>query len=382
MDDPHLERARRLLARVPLIDGHNDLPCTIHEWPEAPGDVRAYDLRARAPGRTDLDRLARGMVGGQFWAAYVPCDLPPGARRFALAQIALAHELFAAYPERFEQARTADDIERVHRAGRIACLIGVEGGHAIEGSLDALRSFHDLGVRYLTLTHNCTNELADAAYDDPRHGGLSPLGVEVVREMNRLGMLVDLAHTSTQAMHAALDASEAPVIWSHACARALVDHPRNVPDDVIRRLPRNGGIVMITFVPAFAGRIHHGWDTHETEERLALEARHGRGAVEVARGLEAWRGRNPEPGATVAEVADHVEHVRAVAGGDHVGIGSDFEGSSRVVEGLEDVSTFPALFAELARRGWSDDELERLAGGNILRVMRAAEAVAARSAAA
>jgi membrane dipeptidase len=375
--DVHLERALRVLARVPLVDGHNDLPCAIREWPDAPGDVRAYDLRARTPGRTDLERLRRGRVGAQFWAVYVPCEHAGSARRFALEQITLAKEVFATYPEHLEEATTAAEVERVFRAGRIACLLGLEGGHAIEGSLDVLRSYHRLGVRYLTLTHNCSTDWADAGYDEPRHGGLSPFGVEVVREMNRLGMMVDLAHTSADTMRRALDVTASPVIWSHAGARALVDHPRNVPDDVLRRLPANGGVVMVTFVPAFVGARHHGWDAQETERRRALENEHGSGHSDVAHSLEEWRRKNPEPRASLSEVADHVEHVRAVAGIDHVGVGSDFDGSSRVVEGLEDVSTFPALFAELARRGWSDGELAKLAGENILRVMSAAEATAA-----
>jgi membrane dipeptidase len=375
--DRHLDRARRVLERVPLIDGHNDLPCAIREWPDAPGDVRAYDLRSRTPGRTDLERLGRGMVGAQFWAIYVPCESEAPAQ-VALEQIALAKEVFATYPDRLEEAVGAADVERVFRAGRIACLLGVEGGHAIEDSLDVLRRYFELGVRYLTLTHNCSTEWADAGLDEPRHGGLSGFGVEVVREMNRLGMMVDLSHTSADVMRQALDVSEAPVIWSHASARALVDHPRNVPDDVLRRLPENGGIVMITFVPAFVGGRHHGWDVLETEHRWALEAAHGSGDPKVARGLEEWRRKNPEPQSSLSEVADHVEHVRDVAGIDHVGIGSDFDGSSRVVEGLEDVSTFPALFAELARRGWGDAELAKLAGENMLRVMRATAATGAR----
>jgi membrane dipeptidase len=330
-----LERARRLLARAPLIDGHNDLAWTIREHG---GDAASYDLRVRTPGRTDLPRLAEGGVGGQFWAAYVPCtetgdDVP---ERF-LSVLALARQVFAAYPDRFEEAFTADDVERANAAGRIACLLGVEGGQAIGGSLERLRALRALGVRYLTLTHNCTTDWADAATDAPRHGGLSPFGVRVVEEMNRLGMLVDVSHTSPEAMHKALDVSAAPLIWSHASARSVVDHPRNAPDDALARLRDNGGIAMVTFVPRF-----------------------------VAAGRPA----------RLTDVADHLDRMRAVAGADHVGVGSDFDGFAGEVEGLEDVARFPALFAELIERGWSDEDLEKLARGNILRVMRAVERIA------
>ena len=328
-----------------------------------------YDLRRRTQGRTDLPRLAEGMVAGQFWALYVPCGPDQrGAKRSFLAEVALAKEVFAAYPDRFAEAFTAEEVVDAFERGRIACLIGLEGGQAIEGSLEALREFRALGVRYLTLTHNCTTDWADSALDETRHGGLSRFGIEVVREMNRLGMLVDLSHTSPETMQAALDVAEAPIVWSHAGARALVDHPRNVPDDALARLPQNGGLAMVTFVPAFVSARHLEWDALEADARGGLPEEE----------LHAWREENPMPVATLADVADHVEHIRRVAGVDHVGIGSDFDGFSRPTEGLEDVSCFPGLFAELAHRGWPDDDLAKLAGGNILRVMREAERAADR----
>jgi membrane dipeptidase len=372
--DPHLETARRVLASTPLIDGHNDLPCLITEWKDAPGDVEAYDLRVRAPGCTDLDRLEAGMVGAQFWAIYVACERPvQGSAADAFAMIALAKRIFAAYPDRFEEARNADDVLRVFASGRIASLLGVEGGQVLEDSLDNLRRLWELGVRYLTLTHNCTTSWADSAMDEPRHSGLTPFGVRVIREMNRLGMLVDLSHVSAATMHAALDVSHAPVIWSHAGARTLVDHPRNVPDDVLDRVPGNRGIVMVTFVPAFVSAAHHRWDLLETRTRIEERARQGHGDVHE------YHYENPMPAATLSDVADHLDYLYRRIGPEHVGIGSDFEGTSRLVQGLEDVSTFPALFAEMSRRGWSEAELGLLAGGNILRVMREAEAAAARN---
>jgi membrane dipeptidase len=365
-DRPHVEAARRVLARAPVIDGHNDLVWVIRE---RGGDPLAYDLRRMTAGRTDLPRLREGMVGGQFWAVYSPCGPDQrGARRAFLAEIALAKEIFAAYPDDLAEAFTADEVTAAFGRGRIACLIGIEGGQALEGSLDALREFRALGVRYITLTHNCATDWADAALDEPRHGGLSRFGEDVVREMNRLGMLVDLSHTSPATMHAALDVSTAPVVWSHAAARALVDHPRNVPDDALARLPANGGVAMVAFVPAFVSARHLEWDALEADARGGLAEEE----------LSAWREENPTPLATLADVADHVEHVRGVAGVDHVGIGSDFDGFSRTTQGLEDVSCFPALFAELAARGWADDDLAKLAGGNILRVMREAERAADR----
>ena len=336
----HLERAREILRTTPLIDGHNDLPWAIRQSPTARKSVEAYNIAGRTQGHTDLDRLAEGLVGAQFWSVYIPSSYADsGFARVQLEQIDIARQFIAKYSEHFGFASGASDIDRVFGQGRIASMLGIEGGHAIENSLGALRAYYDLGVRYMTLTHAQTIDWADSATDLPRHGGLSPFGEEVIREMNRLGMLVDLSHVAPSTMSDVLNVTDAPVIFSHSSARALRDHPRNVPDSILTRLPENGGVVMVTFVPGFLT---------DREE------------------------------ATLADVADHIEHIRRVAGIDHVGIGGDFDGISSVPVGLEDVSTYPALFAELIRRGWSDDELRQLAGENLLQVMRSAEATARR----
>ena len=376
--DPALERARRILRSVPLIDGHNDLPWEIRHSRTAPMDVAAYDLRTRTPGHTDLERLKAGQVGAQFWSIYVPGEVKDsGYARIQLEEFDIARRVIARYPERLTLALTADDIEREFRRGRIASLLGMEGGHVIENSLGALRSYYDLGARYLTLTHNVTLDWADAAADTARHGGLTEFGREVVREMNRLGMLVDLSHVSPATMSDALDVTEAPVIFSHSSARALTEHVRNVPDSILRRLPRNGGVVMVTFVPAFVSNEVARWEKRTEEEQKRIETGTA-DTAEVRLRMEQYVTANPRPEATLAQVADHIEHVRKVAGPDHVGIGSDFDGISYVPVGLEDVSTFPQLFAELIRRGWSDDDLRKLAGRNLLRAMRASERTAAR----
>lgn len=338
--DEHLDRARRILAETPLIDGHNDLPWAIRTYEPAPRSVAAYDLTRRTPGHTDLERLRQGMVGAQFWSVYVPANVgDSGFARIQLEEIDIARQFIAKYSGQLELALGASDVERIFGSGKIASLLGMEGGHAIENSLGALRAYYDLGVRYLTLTHSATIDWADACTDEPIHGGLTPFGEAAVREMNWLGMLVDLSHASPGTMSDALNVTAAPVIFSHSAARALRDHPRNVPDSIIRRLPQNGGVLMVTFVPSFL--------------------------VE---------GRD----ATIADVADHIEQVRRIAGPDHVGIGSDFDGITSTPIGLEDVSTYPALFAELSRRGWSDEDMQKLAGENLLRVMREVEAVARR----
>ncbi|MBA3258033.1 MAG: membrane dipeptidase [Gemmatimonadales bacterium] len=376
--DSALERARKLLRSTPLIDGHNDLPWAIREVETAPRDVARYDLRGQVPGHTDLARLRAGMVGAQFWSVYIPGEIrDSGYARVQLEQIDIARRIVARYPDRLAPALTADDIRREFKRGRIGSLLGMEGGHALENSLGALRAYHALGARYMTLTHNVTLDWADAALDTARHGGLTEFGREVVREMNRLGMLVDLSHVSPATMSDALDVAEAPIIFSHSAARGLVEHGRNVPDSILARLPRNGGVIMVTFVPDFVSQKVADW-------AAALDALAAQVSASVTdstdrtRLLESWVAAHPAPKATLAQVADHIDHVRKVAGASHVGIGSDFDGITNVVVGLEDVSTFPALFAELIRRGWSDGDLRKLAGENLLRVLRASESTAAR----
>jgi membrane dipeptidase len=351
----HMDKAIRVLSTTPLFDGHNDLPWAIRN--ESNSDVNAYDLRATVPGHTDIERLRRGMVGVQFWSVYIPSSsVETGAAKMQLEQIDIAKQVFAKYPDVFQEATTPDAALAAFGAGRVASVMGMEGGHAIENSLGALRAFFEMGARYMTLTHSANTDWADAGTDEPRHDGLTEFGREVVREMNRLGMLVDLSHTAPATMNDVLDIAEAPVIFSHSSTRALVDHPRNVPDDVLRRLPANGGVVMVTFVPSFINAEVKAFS------ELPEEQRQGR----------------QEPRATLSDVADHIEHVRDVAGIDHVGIGGDFDGITSVPVGLEDVSTYPALFAELSRRGWSEIDLRKLAGDNLLRVWRAAEDAAAR----
>jgi membrane dipeptidase len=349
--DRHMQAALRVLASTPLVDGHNDLPWAIRNQEEAPMDVAAYDLRHRTSGHTDIPRLRSGGVGAQFWSVYVPsAAVEEGAARVQLEEIDIARQMIAAYPDHLELALSPSDVERVFGAGKIASMLGMEGGHAIENSLGSLRAFYDLGARYMTLTHSETIDWADACTGEVRHNGLTRFGEEVVHEMNRLGMLVDLSHVSPATMSDALDMVEAPVIFSHSSARALTNHVRNVPDSILRRMPSNGGIVMVTFVPSFIN-----------EE------------VRVYQGP-----REDIPRATLADVADHIEYIRDVAGIDHVGIGGDFDGITSTPVGLEDVSTYPALLAELSLRGWSEAELRKVAGENLLRVWREAEGAARR----
>lgn len=372
------EVARRALRAAPLIDGHNDLPWAIREAKDAPMDVEAYDLTKKTSGHTDLPRLRQGLVGGQFWSIYIPGEIrDSGYARVQLEEFDIAKRVIAKYPKDLAFAWTADDVRRAHKAGKIASMLGLEGGHAIENSLGALRVYRDLGARYMTLTHNVTLDWADAALDTARHGGLTAFGKEVVREMNRMGMLVDLAHVSPGTMSDALDVTEAPVIFSHSGARALVDVARNVPDSILRRLPSNGGVVMVPVVPGFTSRAVFDWEQAADKARAEAVAK---GADEAAlrQMIQEYRRAHPMPRATIADVADHIEHVRQVAGVDHVGVGADYDGIGATPIGLEDVSTYPALFAELARRGWTQAELEKLAGRNVLRVMERAEQVAAR----
>ena len=374
-----LDRARRVLASTPLIDGHNDLAWAIRESKTAPRDVDAYDLRQRTAGHTDIARLREGMVGGQFWSVYIPGEIADsGFARVQMEQIDIARRMVEKYPEAFEWALTASDLRRAHKDGKIGSLLGLEGGHAIENSLGTLRAYYDLGARYLTLTHNVTTAWADAALDSAKHGGLTPFGKEVVREMNRMGMLVDLSHVSPGTMSDVLDVTEAPVIFSHSGGRALVDHPRNVPDSILRRVPANGGVVMVPFVTAFVSREVAAYEHEEQLFTADARKRSGGDTVMVQNEVAAWRASHPIPHATLSQVADQIDYVRKVAGVDHVGIGGDFDGITTVVVGLEDVSKYPALFAELVHRGWSDNDLRKLAGENLLRVLEQAEQVAAR----
>jgi membrane dipeptidase len=375
-----LARARRILTSTPLIDGHNDLAWAIREDSTAPMDVVAYDLRKRTHGHTDLDRLKKGMIGGQFWSIYIPGEhADSGYARLQLEQFDIARQFIAMYPERLQLALSAQDIRDAFKRGKIGSLLGMEGGHAIENSLGALRAYYDLGARYMTLTHNVTLDWADAALDSARHGGLTEFGKEVVREMNRMGMLVDLSHVSPGVMSDALDVSEAPVIFSHSDARALVDVPRNVPDSILKRLDRNGGVVMVTFVPSFISKQFADYEHEYNESQRAARQRLGSGDRDALKKEgDAWKAVHPEPQVTLSQVADHIEYIRKVAGVDHIGIGGDFDGISVVIKGLEDVSTYPALFAELAHRGWSDEDLKKLAGENVLRVFAKAEEVAQR----
>jgi membrane dipeptidase len=373
----HLARAMSILRRQPIIDGHNDLPWAARE--AADYDLTVLDLNdTEDETHTDLRRLRAGHVGAQFWSVWVPPDLADdGALVATLEQIDFVHQMIAAYPDDFVLAVGADDIAAAQATGRIACLIGAEGGHSIGGSLGALRTLFMLGVSYLTLTHNKNVPWADSATDVPAAHGLTQFGREVIGEMNRLGMLVDLSHVSPETMDAALDVSEAPVIFSHSSCRELVDHPRNVPDAVLNRLRDNGGMCMVSFVPEFVSVECHAWS-----ERLDEYMRHRMDDPGDRDTRERMRQEfirvEPQPRATLRQVADHIEHARSILGVNGVGIGGDYDGSPDFPEDLPDVSAYPALFAELVARGWSDAECELLAGGNVLRVMRAAHVVAER----
>jgi membrane dipeptidase len=364
-------QARDLLRRFPLIDGHNDLPWALRRR----GEV---DLSAPVTGtHTDLPRLAAGGVGAQFWSVYVPASLAgDGAVAAVLEQIDLARRMITRYPAALELALTAADVERIFASGRVASLLGAEGGHAIAGSLGVLRMLYALGVRYMTLTHNANVGWADSATDDRAAGGLTDFGRDVVREMQRIGMLVDLSHTSTDTMHDTLDVAAVPVIFSHSSARAVCDSPRNVPDDVLARLPGNGGVCMVTFVPGFVSQECADWLAGLKAEaaRRGLDPRNLQQLDDI---MPEWEAAHPPPRATLAQVADHIDHVREVAGVPHVGLGGDFDGTPDVTVGLEDVSAYPALFAELLARGWTEADCAALAGGNLLRVLRAAESAAA-----
>ncbi|HYB33442.1 MAG TPA: dipeptidase [Steroidobacteraceae bacterium] len=382
----------RVLARTPVIDGHNDLPWEIRE--RFGGDLSKVDLAASTavlvppaghpPLMTDIPRLRQGRVGAQFWSVWIPVDIKGAqAVQTTLEQVDLVKAMCARYPHDLAMAYSAADIVRVIGTHRIASLIGVEGGHQINNSLVVLRAYYDAGARYLTLTHSTNTDWADSATDTPAHHGLTRFGAEVVREMNRLGMLVDLSHVSEETMRAALAVSEAPVIFSHSSARALVDHPRDVPDEVLRLVARNGGVVMVNFAPDYVSEARRRWDADRMAEKARDDSPPFGGLYigqpeRAAAALTAWEQAHPKPPVGIGDVADHIEHIRAVAGVDHVGLGSDFDGIPETPAGLDGVDKFPALLAELKRRGWPDDELVKVAGTNLLRVLRGAEAVSAR----
>jgi membrane dipeptidase len=373
-------RIDRILKATPLIDGHNDIAEQLGDYHDGKVDALASgtDKWPVRPLMTDMARLHAGRVGGQFWSVYIDGTITGDAAiRRTLEQIDIVDRMIAAYPRDLEPARTADDIVRIHKSGKVASMIGIEGGRQIGGSLPALRQFYRLGARYMTLSHNQTTEWADSATDDPKFKGLSPFGLSVVAEMNRLGMLVDLSHVSPQVMRQAIAASRAPVIFSHSSARALNDHPRNVPNDVLQLLPKNGGVVMVNWVPLFLSpaRLQHSAAMAAEEARLKTIIRNDSAAVKS--GVKAWAASHPAPEVTVRDIADHIEHVAKVAGHDHVGIGADLDGIDSTPTGMTGVETYPRLFAELIRRGWSDANLAKLAGGNVMRALRGAEATAA-----
>jgi membrane dipeptidase len=391
-DADYSRRIERVLARTPLIDGHNDLPWEIRD--RFKSQLAALDLQKNtsqiappegaAPLMTDIPRLRAGRVGAQFWSVWIPVETKGAdAVLMTLEQIDLTKEMTHAYPADFEMAYTVADIRRIHKAGRIASLIGIEGGHQINNSLPVLRQMYAAGARYLTLTHTLNTEWADSATDNPVHHGLTDFGREVVKEMNRIGMIIDLSHVSAETMKAALATSTAPVMFSHSSARALVDHPRDVDDEVLRLVARNGGIVMANFATGYVSEERRKWDAERAGEqaRLITPPFGGLyiGQPERAKAeLAAWDKEHPKPQVTLSQVADHIDHIRKVAGVDHVGIGSDFDGIPETPTGLEGVDRYPALLAELMRRGWTDEDVAKVAGGNMLRVMAAVEAESAR----
>jgi membrane dipeptidase len=372
------DRARRLLEETPLIDGHNDLAWEYRERVQR--KFSQLDIRKPQPElMTDIPRLREGGVGGQFWSVYVPVDFEGAdAVPATMEEIDTVYELARRYPDVFEIALTADDVERIFASGKIASLIGMEGGHSINDSLGTLRMFYRLGARYMTLTHSKNTAWADSATDDPVHGGLTEFGKEVVREMNRLGMLVDLSHVSPDTMNDALDVTEAPVIFSHSASRALCNHPRNVPDEVLKRLPKNGGVVMVTFVPSFISPAVKAHDDAREAERKRARSLGESTDDRVSAALHAWDAQHPASRATLSQVADHIDHIRDVAGIDHIGLGSDFDGITSVPKGLEDVSKFIDLTRELLARGYGDEDVQKILGRNVLRVMRAVEATSLR----
>jgi len=375
------DRIAALLRAAPVFDGHNDLPWALRKRGY---DLRATDIAQPQPGlHTDIPRLRTGGVGAQFWSVFVPGNLPPGqAVTQTLEQIDCVQRIIAGYPDTFAAARTAREVRAAWKDGKIASLMGAEGGHSIDESLAVLRVLRKLGVAYLTLTHNQNVPWADSATDVENVGGLNDFGRQVVAEMNRIGMMVDISHVAPSTMRAALDTSTAPVIFSHSSCRAVCDHVRDAPDDVLGRLGDNGGIVMITFVPSFVSQQCADHRAAEAEERRRLglpewQDEETEDTDDAAKAeFAAWQVRNPTPSATVAQVADHVDHARDIAGVRHIGLGGDFDGVPALPQGIPDVSGYPNLLAELAGRGWSNDDLAALTSGNILRVLEDAERIA------
>lgn len=372
-------RVMQILKRTPLIDGHNDLPWALRQG--FGNDPHKVDLTTNLSTttrlHTDIPRLRAGGMGGQFWSVYVTASMAPvDAAKATFEQIDTVKRIVAAHPETFELATTADDLVRIHRAGKIASLIGMEGGYSIDDSLGLLREFYDSGARYMTLTHSKSTTWADSGTDAPKWNGLNAFGEEVVREMNRLGMMVDLSHVSEDTMVDAIRVSSAPVIFSHSSARAVTAHPRNVPDAVLRQMAGNGGIVMVTFVPGFISEAVRAWGAGRTAETTRLTALNPGDPAAVKAGVDAWVAANPAPEATMEDVIAHIQHIREVAGIDHIGLGGDYDGVDKLPAGLEGVDGYPRLLAELMRRGWSEADIRKISGENMLRVMRAVERVA------
>ena len=374
-----LARARALHKQAPLIDGHNDYPWALRQVDPGRDFAKADITRSVPTLMTDIPRLRQGGMGGQFWSVYVPATmLGQQAVTATLEQIDIVHRMVKRWPETFEYALTSTDVERAFKAGRIASMIGMEGGHSIDNSLAALRMMYDLGARYMTLTHSANLAWADSSSGPPALGGLSKFGEEVVREMNRLGMLVDLSHVSPDTMEDALRVTDAPVIFSHSSSRAVCNVARNVPDNILQMIPKNGGVVMVTFVPGFISQAVADYDAALNAQRQAARAQFPNNDAGVNAAVDKWRASNPAPRATLSQVADHIDHIRKVAGIDHIGLGGDFDGITDVVQGLEDVSKYPDLTAELLKRGYKDDDIKKILGLNVLRVMKQVEGVAAK----